>query len=66
MADRCRSCDEDVVWMETKSGSRMLVNILPQDETKRPPAHDETVFDPQVHESHFATCPKADEHRRKR
>ena len=63
MADECRSCDQPVVWMVTKKGNRILVNVLPKNLERRAPKYTETEFDAKVHEAHFATCPKADFHR---
>jgi len=55
----CRSCGHPIVWFKTDAGKNMPVNA-------------ETVQDKDVtldlsrHESHFATCPHADQHRRRR
>ena len=69
---RCRSCDDAIVWMETKTGRRMPVNADSVDEADlewlpaSPGRFKATpLFDPDQHESHFATCPEADTHRRK-
>lgn len=64
MTDKCRSCDQPVKWVLMATGGRMLVNL---------PAEKRVVIDPfqnvakimDTYVSHFATCPKADEHRRK-
>jgi hypothetical protein len=58
---RCRSCQALVVWFRTESGKRMPVNA----ETTRPTdaAHQ---LDLKRHKSHFATCLRADQHRKPR
>lgn len=57
---RCASCGAAIVWMRTKSGRRIPVDLASAD-----PAHQN--FDPVMgHISHFATCPQADQHRRRR
>ncbi len=69
MSDRCKSCEAPVKWVRMATGGKMLVNLPPE---KR------VVIDDRPHDagsplgsvqdtytSHFATCPKADEHRRK-
>ncbi|MGH9549010.1 MAG: hypothetical protein ACRD3W_06535 [Terriglobales bacterium] len=55
----CRSCDERIIWMKTSTGKNMPVDA----ETVE--VGDEE-FDPKRHTSHFATCPDAAEHRRKK
>lgn len=62
----CRSCGEEIMWIETKAGKNMPVNMVPKNLERRAPKYTEVVFDPKVHESHFSTCPKADSHRRSR
>lgn len=76
MTARCKSCDQDVKWVRMETGGRMLVNLPPE---KRVVIHKQMVDnigqDARLEErgavldtytSHFATCPKADEHRRGR
>lgn len=55
----CKSCGAPMVWLFTVGGSRMPVDagtVLQLDE----------IFDIDRHKSHFATCPNADKHRRRR
>lgn len=54
----CKSCDEYIVFLEKENGGFMPVDADSVNET-------DEFFDPVVHISHFATCPKADRHRRK-
>ena len=68
---RCRSCNAPIVWMLTSSGKSIpvepsslsfgdqaLINELPRG--------GKLVFDAKRHKSHFARCPKANEHRKKK
>ena len=58
---KCRSCDEYIVWVKTQAGKNMPVDADSFDEG------DELVYDAERgHISHFATCPNADQHRRKK
>lgn len=62
---RCRSCDASIVWMITNTGSRMPVDADSVDESELEWFNGSPVFDPQEHESDFATCPNANQHRRR-
>jgi hypothetical protein len=56
---RCSSCRARIVWLKTEAGKNMPVDadtVEPEDE----------LFDSSRHKSHFATCPNANQHRRKR
>lgn len=66
MKSTCRSCGAEIMWIKTKADKNMPVNMTPTNLERRAPKYTETVFDPERHESHFATCPKADQHRRSR
>lgn len=57
---RCSSCGAPIVWFRTKNGKRM-----PVDEASTQPADAEHQLDLKRHISHFATCPNANQHRRK-
>lgn len=72
----CRTCGADIIWAETESGKRMPLDrapVIPKGLfvlTARPGqeaplassvASSQT---PALYQSHFATCPQADEHRR--
>ncbi len=77
MTGQCRSCAQPVKWVQMSTGGRMLVNLPAE---KRvilfKQRHEEVegqgarlvelgeVVD--TYTSHFATCSKASEHRRKR
>lgn len=54
----CRSCGAEIVFLRTRTGSRMPVDAETVEEG-------EELFDPKRHTSHFATCPQAGEHRRR-
>lgn len=56
---RCRSCRARIIWLKTSAGKNMPVDadtVEPEDQE----------FDSTRHQSHFATCPNADHHRKKR
>lgn len=56
---RCRSCQARIIFLTTAAGKKMPVDadtVEPNDEE----------FDSERHESHFATCPNAGQHRRSR
>ncbi len=56
---RCRSCRAMIIWFKTEAGANM-----PVDADTVNPADEE--YDPPRHISHFATCPNANQHRKKR
>jgi hypothetical protein len=56
---RCSSCRARIIWLKTERGKNMPVDadtVDPEDD----------IFDPEVHTSHFATCPNANQHRKPR
>lgn len=56
---RCRSCRARIIFLPTSLGKTMPVEadtVEPEDEE----------FDGSRHESHFAKCPAANQHRRPR
>lgn len=55
----CRSCQASIVWLPTRTGARMPVDVDGVLE-------DDTEFDAARHKSHFATCPQAEQHRKAR
>ena len=61
---QCKGCDADIVFMKTKRGKYIPVNVVPTDSKKRGPNAGETKFSYDEHESHFATCPDAPVFRR--
>jgi len=73
----CRSCGEPVVWAETPTGKLAPFDAVPtmrgkwgiDDRTPTPKAakiDGEANAGAPAFASHFSTCPKAAEHRRKR
>jgi hypothetical protein len=56
---RCRSCNAKIIWFKTKDWRNMPVDADTVE------AND-TELDLERHVSHFATCPNADKHRKKR
>ena len=55
---KCRSCDENIVWLKTERGANMPVDADSVDEG-------DELFDYEKHVSHFSTCPLADKHRKR-
>jgi hypothetical protein len=56
---QCTSCGAPIVWLMTQYAKPMPTNadtVTPEDSTFSKPRH----------VSHFATCPNADNHRKKR
>jgi len=60
---QCRDCETDGVWMKTKRGKNMLVNVVPTESKFRGPNAGETKFIYGEHQPHFTTCPCAGESR---
>ena len=57
---KCRSCQAGIVWVKTASGKNMPVDA---DSWVQGQPH---LFNPELgHISHFATCPNADDHRKR-
>ena len=78
MSATCRSCSAPIVWAITQEGRRMPLDAEPAregnvllypDGTCRALRADEVIggaIGEHLHRSHFATCPEAAEHRRRR
>lgn len=56
---RCTSCRARIIWFKTAAGNNMPVDA----DTVEP---DDTEYEPPRHISHFATCPNAHKHRRRK
>ena len=61
---KCKSCGADFVWLKTSSGKIMPVDIT--GEIAKSGFKDDQIFDPKTMTSHFATCPGATSHRKKK
>ena len=55
---RCSSCRAKIIWFKTPAGKNMPVDA----DTVEPT---DDALDLSRHKSHFATCPNANQHRRK-
>lgn len=55
---RCKSCRAQIIWFKTEAGKNMPVDA---DTVEA----DDTELDLERHVSHFATCPQANQHRRR-
>lgn len=60
----CRSCGAVIVFLKTRRGKFNPVNLEPTEDSFRPPHADETDFVYGEHQSHFQTCPSAEDHRK--
>lgn len=62
----CRSCGSRVMWVKTAKGGNMPINYDEALEHEFVGTKGQVPdFDATRMESHFATCPHADDHRRK-
>lgn len=79
MTSKCRSCGADIYWIKMKSGKSMPCDVKPILYSQNPEG-DLTLVTPDGrvirgfedltqkeigYTSHFATCPNADQHRRR-
>ncbi len=67
MSSTCRSCRAPIVWGRTKAGKKVPLDPPEKRYIARPRAIFENLLDVEMVETwtpHFATCPKADQHRR--
>lgn len=53
---RCKSCRKQIIWFKTAAGKNMPVDA----DTVEP---SDTEMDLSRHQSHFASCPQAQQHR---
>ncbi len=56
---QCRGCEADIVWLKTKRGKWMCVNVVPTKPEFRGPNAGEAKYRHGEHEPHWATCPDA-------
>lgn len=59
----CKTCGTEIMFLKTKSGKQMPVNVMPTSPKLRGPNSGETAFVFGEHQSHFATCSQADDWR---
>ena len=55
---QCMGCEADIVWMKTKGGKGIPVNVLPTDSKYRGPRPGELRYIFGDHQCHFDTCTK--------
>ena len=58
----CRSCHAPIIFVETKTGKKMPLDAKPFSAVQVKEGVGEVI---QVYMPHWATCSKADQHRRK-
>ena len=65
---RCKSCGAEIAWVTTTNGKKMPIDIKQKTIMTPVPVNAIDVRYAAItgHESHFATCPNADRHRRKK
>ncbi len=56
---QCRGCEEDIVFLKTKRGKWIPVNVVPTESKFRGPSAGEAKFIHDEHQAHFVTCPDA-------
>ena len=56
---KCRSCKAEIVWMKTRNGKNVPVDV------GSIMHKDATLFNPDTMVAHFATCADAELHRKK-
>jgi ribosomal protein L31 len=63
---KCRSCEEEIVWMITKKGKNIPVDIdsVDTDHLFAIGPDEKLTFKYGDHVAHFNTCVNAEEHRR--
>lgn len=53
---QCRACEADMVFLKTKRGKWMPVNVVPTESEFRAPNAGERKFIYGEHQPHFVTC----------
>lgn len=56
---KCRACEVDIVFVKTKRGKWMPVNVVPTESKFRGPTAGELKFKYGEHEPHWSTCTEA-------
>ncbi len=73
MTSRCKSCGKTIIWAMTPAGKNIPVDVEPvfggtialdHSDSPHPQARFEKPGQTRLHKSHFATCPKAEQHRK--
>lgn len=60
----CRSCGARILFVETKNGKKMPIEYDKDIDELLQDKLIPVVFDPDTMQSHFSSCPGADNHRR--
>ena len=53
---QCRACEADIVFLKTRKGKWMPVNVVPTEREFRGPNAGELKFRYGEHQPHFVTC----------
>ncbi len=61
----CRACGAHIVFVRTKKGKLMPINVNPTSAEFRAPNAGELAYVHKEHQPHFLSCPKADEFRQR-
>ncbi len=59
---KCKGCRAEILWIETATGKLMPIDVKPKKVFRRNERGHWVLIE--GYESHFATCPKADQFRK--
>lgn len=59
----CKSCGAEIVWMKTKKGKNIPVDLPAEEDAMRMEVLSADLYDRDLHTTHFDTCPNAEKHR---
>lgn len=61
---QCRSCGAEIVWMKTHKGKNIPVDLPDPGDALRDRVLEEEIFEKGYMDTHFNSCPNADQHRK--
>ena len=59
---KCKSCQKEIIWIETENFKKMPLDATPTRGYTNVYSGKPVYME--IHQSHFATCPDADQHRK--
>lgn len=59
----CKSCGAEIVWMKTKKGKNIPVDLPDEEDAMRQEVLSADLYNRDLHTTHFDTCPNAEKHR---
>lgn len=60
---KCRSCGATIIWLRTATATSPVSKWMPVD--PEGVERQAVLFEPEKHRSHFASCPNAQQHRKR-